>query len=586
MRLDAVAELVKDDRLRISLCDALLALQVDIERLAARLALQPAQQCANRTPAKRQAEAAVKNLVMLKHVLDGTGTICTALAATQNPLLCAAAENARAAPLARLRGQLLSTFSESAGYTRARLQLQTQLCFAIKPNVNALLDVARKTYTETIEDIHGLVKDLCQRFSLPFRVRHAVKRGYYLELSKRGRGGDAATDSATVGDPFEKLMSPPFISVHRTGAKATCTTAELDSLSRRNESAYDEAILITERLVAELACVVQKDLGHVYKLAESAALLDLLLSFSLYAKERDCVRPEIHADGVVSVAVKQGRHPVLDVLQRGAFVPNDTFIGDTAPFQLVTGPNMSGKSTYVRQVALVTVLAHIGCFVPAQFAAFRVVDRLLARIGADELVGEARSSTFTVEMREIALVLRQAEISPHCLVVIDELGRGTSNVEGEAIAWSVGERLLQCRGARVLFVTHYRRIAQRLPALYPRAAAYYFGVERSAGSALRPLFVLTQGAAPAACRACALEMAELAGMPPDVTRRAAQVRRRLAADDEGNDTNTQLVDEVTQKARVAAALATKLLNLHHSSLDTDSLRRYLATLKAQYSAEQ
>ncbi|KAH3744014.1 mutS protein [Pelomyxa schiedti] len=299
------------------------------------------------------------------------------------------------------------------------------------------------------------------------------------------------------------------------------------------------------------------------------ALLDMLTSFATYSMENNCVRPLITADG--PLAITQGRHPILEKILHGGFVPNDSYICDTSSYHIILGPNMSGKSTYIRQVALLTILAHIGCFVPATFASFRLVDRILSRIGSDEST-EGNASSFMTEMREIHYILQNQ--SDRALVLIDELGRGTSTAEGEALAWSISEHLALRSFGHFLFVTHYSRLSL-LQELYPNIATYHFQVERNSREGFRPLFLLSQGGNSSNSR-YAIAVAEVSGMPKTVIDYALRVRDTLQAEATSDDAQTCTCGNPEQAAML---LAEKLFHLKHSTLDTESKRAYLKKLK-------
>lgn len=187
---------------------------------------------------------------------------------------------------------------------------------------------------------------------------------------------------------------------------------------------------------------IRDDITLLTLLSESISLLDMIANSFAYMVAGKQVgsyaRPEFTDDG--PIAIEAGRHPLVELLRLEDFVPNNAFLSEASNMVLVTGPNMSGKSTYLRQVALITILAHIGCYVPAQFASFRVVDHIFTRIASGETI-ESNSSTFMTEMRETAFILQN--VTSRSLVLLDELGRATSSVDGLAIAWSCTTQSLQ-----------------------------------------------------------------------------------------------------------------------------------------------
>jgi DNA mismatch repair protein MutS len=296
------------------------------------------------------------------------------------------------------------------------------------------------------------------------------------------------------------------------------TTPELDDRQRQVLGAEEEALGRELVLLEELRLCVAANRGRLDRVAEILATLDALFSFAEVARSRRWVRPEIVSDG--SLFLEQGRHPVLEeLLPAGMVVANDLTIEARGPeagcgaaaILLVTGPNMGGKSTFIRQTALLTILAQAGSFVPAKRARIGVVDRLFARIGAgDDLASGA--STFLVEMAQTARILNRA--TPRSLVILDEVGRGTSTFDGLALAQAVVEHLQGTIGCRTLFATHYLQLAglDRLPGI----GNVQVLVEQDADR----LVFLHQVVPGAADKSWGVHVARLAGVPEPVVARA------------------------------------------------------------------
>jgi DNA mismatch repair protein MutS len=231
-------------------------------------------------------------------------------------------------------------------------------------------------------------------------------------------------------------------------------------------------------------------------------------------------RPRVVAEP--TLLIRQGRHPVIErVLASGSFVPNDITLNADSQVLIVTGPNMSGKSTILRQVALITLLAHLGSFVPAAEAVIGLTDRIFTRVGAVDDIGRGQS-TFLVEMHETARILHQA--TPRSLVILDEIGRGTSTFDGLALAWAVAEHLHDLNGAGVktLFATHYQELTE-LSRLKPRVQNFQVLVAESAGD----IIFLHRLAPGAASQSYGIQVAKLAGVPREVIARAQEVLENL-----------------------------------------------------------
>jgi DNA mismatch repair protein MutS len=265
---------------------------------------------------------------------------------------------------------------------------------------------------------------------------------------------------------------------------------------------------------------------RVQALAEQVALLDALASFAEVAHASGYARPDVDESGRIDV--EDGRHPVVERLAApaGGFVPNDVHLDpDDAQLLVITGPNMAGKSTVMRQVALCVVMAQAGGFVPARRARIGVVDRVFTRVGAADNLSRGES-TFMVEMREAAAILRHA--TRRSLVVLDEIGRGTSTYDGLSIAWAVAEHLHDRVGCKTLFATHYHELCA-LARSRPRVKNLHVAV-REWKDEIVFLHKLIEGSAN---RSYGIQVARLAGLPRPVVERARQVLGGLERGDEG-----------------------------------------------------
>jgi DNA mismatch repair protein MutS len=260
-------------------------------------------------------------------------------------------------------------------------------------------------------------------------------------------------------------------------------------------------------------------LPQVQEAAEAVALVDMLACFASLALERDYVRPQVH-DGD-ELTIHEGRHPVVECVLDAPFVPNDTDLDlDSKRIMIVTGPNMAGKSTYLRQTALIVLMAQIGSYVPATSASIGVVDRIYTRVGASDNLARGQS-TFLVEMLETAAILNSA--GARSLLIMDEIGRGTSTYDGLAIAWSIIEFLHQHpeRGGRTLFATHYHE----LTVLGEEHGIGNLNVEvREWNDQVIFLKKVVPGSAD---KSYGIHVARLAGLPPPVITRARQILREL-----------------------------------------------------------
>lgn len=245
----------------------------------------------------------------------------------------------------------------------------------------------------------------------------------------------------------------PDVFIHRFRRKKflECQTLDLKKLNLKILDAHNEVIKMSDGAVQDLIDDVREEIGPLFKACEAIALLDMLGSFAQLATTQDYCRPEI----TKTLAVKSGRHPIREKIHSQRYIPNDAYASHQSRFQIITGCNMSGKSTYIRSLALMAVMAQIGSFVPASYASFPIFRQLFARISMDDCI-EANMSTFAAEMRETAFIIRH--VDEQSMVIIDELGRGTSTRDGISIAIAIAEALVDSR-ALVWFVTHFRDLA-------------------------------------------------------------------------------------------------------------------------------
>jgi DNA mismatch repair protein MutS len=303
------------------------------------------------------------------------------------------------------------------------------------------------------------------------------------------------------------------------------TTRELREMESQVLGANDRAAALEREVFEQVRQAALAEAPRIRAAADAVAELDALQSLAEVARRDGWVRPEV-SEGL-QLEIRAGRHPVVERVLQGegaAFVANDTNLDPGATrILLLTGPNMSGKSTYLRQVALIVLLAQIGSFVPAASARVGVVDRIFTRVGASDRLAQGQS-TFMVEMRETADILGQA--TRRSLLILDEIGRGTSTFDGLSIAWAVAEHIHDAPGlgARTLFATHYHELAD-LALAKPAVANAHFEAREVNGEAI---FLRRLVAGPAS-RSYGIEVARLAGLPAAVIARARQLLAQLEA---------------------------------------------------------
>jgi DNA mismatch repair protein MutS len=383
----------------------------------------------------------------------------------------------------------------------------------------AALDEARALRDESRRVIAALQARYAETTSVRvLKIRHNNVLGYFVEVT------------AQHG---ERLMAPPlnatFIHRQTLAGQVRFTTTELGELEAKIASAADRALGIELETFERLAASVTAAAAAIKEAAEALAVIDVATALAQLAVERHYVRPQI--DASLDFVIEGGRHPVVEQMlagDGGPFVANDCDLSAPASaangrIYLVTGPNMAGKSTYLRQNALIAILAQMGGFVPARQAKIGAVDRLFSRVGAADDIARGRS-TFMVEMVETAAILNQA--GERSLVILDEIGRGTATFDGLSIAWATIEHLHETNRCRALFATHFHELTA-LAATLPRLFNATVRVKEWQGEVVF-LHEVVPGAAD---RSYGIQVAKLAGLPPAVIARAQLVLAKLEAED-------------------------------------------------------
>ncbi|WP_437909512.1 DNA mismatch repair protein MutS [Sorangium sp. So ce327] len=366
------------------------------------------------------------------------------------------------------------------------------------------LDDARGVEKNATELILALEAKLRTQTGAPsLRVKYTRVFGWYIEVTR--------AHIAKVPATFRRKQTVA------TGERYT--SDELDELADKIEHAGARALERETALFDRLRALVAKSEGRLRALARKLAAWDVAAALADVAHRNDYVRP--HVTTGEALAIRDGRHPVVErYAAAGHFVPNDTRLDLSGErLWLITGPNMAGKSTLMRQVALIVVLAQMGSYVPAREAEIGLVDRILSRVGASDNVARGES-TFMVEMRETAEILRDA--TRRSLVILDEIGRGTSTYDGLAIAWAVAEHLFDAIGCRALFATHYHELTE-LSARAPGIANYSVAAREHGDDVI---FLHKLEAGPAS-RSYGVAVARLAGVPEGVLARARAILATL-----------------------------------------------------------
>lgn len=386
-------------------------------------------------------------------------------------------------------------------------------------------------------------------------LKYDSARQYYISLSAFEVDGPLPED---------------FVNVFRKRDRIECQTLDLVKLNQRISDSHHEVINMSDQAIQNLIDEICEDVSLLFKISEAIATLDIIAAFAHLVTIQDYTRPEI----TDVLAIKSGRHPIHEKIHKEKFIPNDTYAAQLSRFQIVTGCNMSGKSTYIRSVALMTIMAHIGSFVPADYASFPIIHQLFARAATvDEL--NASVSTFAAEMREMSFILRN--IDARSLVIVDELGRGTSSTDGLAIAIAIAEALVDSH-ALVWFATHFRDLAlimaERAGVVNLRLA-----VQLSNAHRMTMLFKVEEGHAQE--KFYGLALARVLPFPPQVLEVAQTVSKYLHENAERRASSSKAL-ATARKRKLVLHLREQLLQAYNGNIDGEELRLWLQRLQAEF----
>ncbi|XP_049513861.1 mutS protein homolog 4 [Dermacentor silvarum] len=586
----------------------LLAKFADMETLLAALVQVP------RVETLRTMEAAVHNCVCIKHILEHVEPLRIVLEKCQDTLLGTYASYITDVRYGQMHESICTVIREDVVYQKGIWNRVLQLCFSIKPDVNGLLDIARRTYSEVQDDIHEMVeKDMALECALPLRVAYSQLRGFYIQMNYTGSIPElpdkfikVSLTKTTISFTTDSLVGLKTwtyrISRLRLGQKSqfdaptrltnkllvaeVCKFFVLSfrallllqipvtkiKMNDRAREAMHEIARLSSSVLSSVLHNVVLNIGCLYKLAEVVSNVDFLLSLAEACTLSDYVRPEF----TDTLCIVEGRHPVLEKVGMRTFIPNDSFASSHHNCNVITGPNMSGKSTYLKQVAALQVMAQLGSFVPAKYASFRIADQIFARTGHRDDI-ETNCSTFLMEMREINYILQN--FTDASLIIIDELGRGTSEEEGSAMCVAITEKLINS-DAFVIIATHFDLMTQ-LESMYPNVINYHMEVETEAegedssdASARRLRY--THRLARGTCSEpnYGLKLAEISHTPSDVLTRAYEVSNQISASLSENENSPLFEDDVERKLRraeIELAGTLRVLALH-SKMEGEELR--------------
>ncbi|MBO5112648.1 MAG: DNA mismatch repair protein MutS [Lachnospiraceae bacterium] len=380
----------------------------------------------------------------------------------------------------------------------------------IKDGFDETIDNLRHAKTEGKNWLMQLEEEDRARTGIKnLKIKYNKVFGYYFEVT----------------NSYQNLVPDDYIRKQTLANAERYTNARLKELEDMILNAEDKLYTLEYDMFCKVRDAVAMQIERIQKTAKAVAMLDVFASFSLVAERNHYVRPSINEKGVIDI--KAGRHPVVEQMIDGdMFISNDTYL-DNHKYcvSIITGPNMAGKSTYMRQTALIVLMAQIGCYVPADSANISIVDRIFTRVGASDDLASGQS-TFMVEMNEVANILRNA--TSNSLLILDEIGRGTSTFDGLSIAWAVIEHISNKKllGAKTLFATHYHELTE-LEGKMSNVNNYCIAVKEK-GDDIVFLRKIVKGGAD---RSYGIQVAKLAGVPEMVIDRAKEIAEQLSDND-------------------------------------------------------
>lgn len=401
----------------------------------------------------------------------------------------------------------------------------------IREGFDENIDKLRKAKTEGKNWLAQLENDDRERTGIKnLKIKYNKIFGYYFEVT----------------NSYQHLVPPDYTRKQTLANAERYTTPQLKELEDKILNAEDKLYTLEYDAFCRIRDSIAAEMERIQTTAKAIAVLDVFASLSLVAEQNRYVRPLLNDKGIIDI--REGRHPVVEkMIVNDMFIANDTYLDNAKHcISVITGPNMAGKSTYMRQAALIVLMAQLGSFVPAKSANIGIVDRIFTRVGASDDLASGQS-TFMVEMNEVANILRNA--TPNSLLVLDEIGRGTSTFDGLSIAWAVIEHISNRRllGAKTLFATHYHELTE-LEGKINNVNNYCIAVKEQ-GDDIVFLRKIIKGGAD---KSYGIQVAKLAGVPDMVIDRAREIVEQLSDNDITEKVQSITVDVKTEKKKAVS----------------------------------
>jgi DNA mismatch repair protein MSH4 len=439
LRYEAVDEFIRNDGIALDIRLEMKNL-VDLDNLFSYLCKKPKENIEEVNQQK------INFVLLLKKVLHTVINIRMLLESLESELIKEILKTFQSSDVNDVLELINEYINDECTWVNKPIELRNQKCYAVKFGHNGILDASRQLYKFLIDEVLKEIEDLTERYNIFMENKYDKNRGFFIFIK------DTSLSS------FEDLEDSPFINCIQKGNNIECNTMEIIKLNLRINSVLDEIFLMSEDTVNELISNFRNYVSTFFLISEAIALLDLICNFAVLSSKGNqfelytCCKFEDK-----NVILKNSRHPLLEYVfntdknNDKILVKNDvTIVSDTSRVQIITGPNMSGKSIYIKQVAIIVILCQIGMFIPAEFASMKIFKSLFTRVSND--VTEPNISSFSMEMVEMSFILQNAD--EDSLIIIDELGRGTGYKDALALCISMVERIRRMR-AVCLFVTHF-----------------------------------------------------------------------------------------------------------------------------------
>jgi len=387
-------------------------------------------------------------------------------------------------------------------------------------------------------------------------LKYDTARQYYIRIA--------------ASELEDRELPAVFINVFRKRNMIECQTLDLLKWNQKIIDSHHEVLQMSNSSVQLLIDNVRAEIAPLFKISDAIALLDVIASFAQLVTTQDYCRPAL----TQTLAIKGGRHPIREKIYAEKYVPNDAYATQQSRFQIITGCNMSGKSSYIRSIALMAVMAQCGSFVPASFSTFPIFHQLFARVSMDDSI-EANVSTFAAEMRETAFILRN--VDKRSLVIVDELGRGTSTRDGLCIAIAIAEALVDSK-ALVWFATHFRDLTKIL-AERNGVVNLHLSVEMGEADKMTMLYKIAGGAVEE--EHYGLALAKVMNLPPEVIRVAEEVSKKLNANLERRKKTSKIV-LLARRRKLVLGLREQLLQAQEGNMQGKVLATWMKKLQDEF----